>query len=324
MLDQLIPYFAKFRSAASVATTALALTFSVIGAGGVILASQYKGQPVEKIILSSSLALVAILSLVWVAYRTFTSGRKEKYANITVKYRAIFDRMRDMTVELYNASQAQPYSADSLKLSVEKTTTVLDDLASIYSMLTGTRCRAALKVVNSDGEKVWVHTLARDRVSTEENRISDEDRANKKYDELNENEDFEHLFNKNRSDKGYYFNNNLMSSRSQNKYKSTSLLYHGENAASSSWSGGNARWPLDYRSTIVWPIRGKGLGVSPDETECIGFLCIDSESRGVFEERWDPHIGSAVASSFYMPLNFYSLIDNSLEGGGTNVEFKKD
>lgn len=37
----------------------------------------------------------------------------------------------------------------------------------------------------------------------------------------------------------------------------------------------------------------------------LGFLTVDSESRGVFEERWDVQLMLAVADALYTPVRAY-------------------
>ena len=39
--------------------------------------------------------------------------------------------------------------------------------------------------------------------------------------------------------------------------------------------------------------------------EVLGFLTVDSESRNVFEERWDVQIMFAVADALYGPIRGY-------------------
>jgi hypothetical protein len=54
------------------------------------------------------------------------------------------------------------------------------------------------------------------------------------------------------------------------------------------------------------------LDLGPDiHPEVLGFLTIDSESRNVFEERWDSQIMFAVADALYPAIRAYLAAQNT-------------
>ena len=84
-------------------------------------------------------------------------------------------------------------------------------------------------------------------------------------------------------------------------------------------------WLLDYRSAIVWPIQQTQSEYMGDK-EWFGFLAIDSQSAGVFEEEWDAQVGAEIAEQLFVTLWFYKLMDDELNArmAGTQPEVKRD
>lgn len=72
------------------------------------------------------------------------------------------------------------------------------------------------------------------------------------------------------------------------------------------------RWPLPYKSTIVAPIKDSG---TEDHPRYVGYLCLDSKERKVFEEETHPEIVQALAVGLY-PLA-HQL--NTVEHGGDDA-----
>src|ERR1035437_508054 len=55
----------------------------------------------------------------------------------------------------------------------------------------------------------------------------------------------------------------------------------------------------EYHSTIVWPIQKRMVG---EEVDLIGYLCVDSLQKNVFQYNNDFYLGAAYADSLYMVL----------------------
>jgi hypothetical protein len=146
-------------------------------------------------------------------------------------------------------------------------------------MLTGTRCRAAIKLLaRVDGEFV-VFTYARDKASARAFRLSDESRQRDGYDTLDRNPHIKELTAAAKAGEDYLLFNNLPKAISNGVYQSSSIRYWAENPEMrKQWRGGKD--PLPYRSTVLSVIWAE------DET-ALGFLAVDSPHAGVFHDSWD-------------------------------------
>ena len=102
---------------------------------------------------------------------------------------------------------------------------------------------------------------------------------------VDENSDFEELMKADSEpDTIRFLHNNLPYTGYKNSHYESEKLQSGK---------------MDYASTIVWPIRKK-IEDKPDDL--LGFLCVDSKSRNVFEERYDVEIGAAYSDVLYTLL----------------------
>lgn len=181
-----------------------------------------------------------------------------------------------------------------------------DSLTSVtqaFAIVTGVNCRASIKLFGggATGKEadIIVSTLARDNVSA---RQCEEYDCNNVTHRIVDNTDFSQIF---RGKIPYFFSNNLPA------------LEHYENshleAINQVQIGPNSPgyWPLEYKSTIVWPIR---YLLKPEEREkeggkkqeLFGFLTIDSNSRNVFNRPIDTQMGALIADALYSVLEVYN------------------
>lgn len=286
-----------------------------------------------KLILTSTISLMTILLLLILVYREITSSRKEKYANITEKHHFCFHTIRDLETFLFEIQEKSSMQEEELSREEKKNiftvstsgmTKILDNVAAIYSMVTGTRCRATIKTIYEkkvDGKKkLFVRTLARDSNSYEHNYKTDIKRYENDEDCIEENEDFELLYYDEISTENCFFCNDLFERRA---YKTSSFKVYGEPPKDSGWFDRMRYkgWRLPYRSAIVWPIQQKTARYfNIQEKGCIGFLAVDSESRGVFK-RWDLWVGAAIADALFHPLNnLFRLVGKSKSEVKENAE----
>jgi hypothetical protein len=79
------------------------------------------------------------------------------------------------------------------------------------------------------------------------------------------------------------------------------------------------KWPLPYKSTMTCAIR-QGTFDRADDVEqlVLGFLTIDSESRGVFVDRWDVQIAFAMADALFHPLRRFVIAQNNAAQAGVD------
>lgn len=267
-----------------------------------------------ELILTSTISAILILLLVFLVIREIMSGRKEKYANITEQMHYSSHISRDILSYLDDVNVEELEEKDKQRVFTVVTSSIIDilDRVSItYSMLTGTHCRAAIKTVYEKDGKLYVRTLARDTTSYESNYKTDKKRYNNNYDLIEENDDFDLLYNdESMPGESYFFCNNLIKRRN---YDTSSFKVYEEPGKELNWydimfcKG----WTLPYRSTIVWPIQQrKNRCLYFDEIGCIGFLAVDSDSRGVFNKKWDPWLGASIADTIFHPIKkLYNIVD---------------
>jgi hypothetical protein len=230
--------------------------------------------------------------------------RKERYANTFDKLHAIGSKVKDLNTFLLRQSTGHTVGLGDLRRAVrvdlEK---ILDNLSDIFSMITGTVCRTAVKVIFEENNTVYVYTLVRDSRSTENNSRSDKERLESRQDKLEGNEDFFSIFEEKID---YFVDNNLPARRD---YKNTSFLVYGPRPPGTTFMSQwftSIGWTLPYRSAMVFPIRQlEPTTGGEEELGCIGFLSVDSAFRKVFERRFDGPLGATVASALFHPLSVY-------------------
>ena len=236
-------------------------------------------------------------------FREITRIRKEKYANIQEDLHGIQHAIRDQLTIL---DLMEGKSEDKILLHgsiVEKNVQdCLNRLATIFTLLTGTKCRATIKMIEAgENDEPVVYTFMRDEDSERAHQFEDQSRRDGEEDLLDENTDFKFVFGT--EGHRWFFCNDLPS---QSNY----LNSRDKNLANRNLAGYRAflnmwkpiDWNLPYSSTIVWPIRQKQIPALNADFSFLGFLTIDSRHRGVFDERFDTHLGSGVADSLHYML----------------------
>lgn len=266
----------------------------------------------KEVVLTYIFVLYFLVLLIYTLVLTYTHGRKSKYA----------DANRLVHGAIHNARDAYHYI--DWCLSPERNNTVFDKVrfreymvrvlsatAQAFTLTTGTACRASLKVIGNQArydantnlyDSMFVQTLARDSISDKQCRNKDRDEDTKHL--LFHNTDFRWLFERKVD---YYHHKNLPSS---DNYENTSLPKGYKSSKDVS------DWPLDYRSTIVWPIRyvyereeiDESANTGTTDQDLYGFLTIDSNARGAFDERFDSQLGASIADALFPILDAYYKI----------------
>lgn len=295
-------------------------------AGGIMIVFNYWGLATDNAALVTHSVVGGLLVLFIFAFfsREIMTSRKEKYANITNQVHSCIHKSRDLNsyVEerLACVDRDQAVNFEDTKSQFNNALiSIMDDFVKIFSMLTGTKCRACIKSIYELEGELYVFVSARDSTSAEKCRKSDQKRQRENKDKLFNNLDFRYLYNNKPECRGYYICNDLTLLVG---YQSTSLeggeidhinvrLYNNLPIF-----GSKRWWPLSYRSTIVWPVQQRGaLSLSIQDKACKAFLAIDSESRNVFIERWDSQIGASIADALFHPLKNYGMLELKLNGG---------
>lgn len=176
---------------------------------------------------------------------------------------------------------------------------ILDHFNGIFTSITETRCRSCIKLLYTT-DQMYVYTLARDQGSHQSCSQLDTKRVRGNHDPLKDNPQFARLFS-DAEDVWHFISNDLTKDHA---FHSTSMsAYKPERAHR--FPAMLGAWPLPYRSAITAAIRQGPFDLCHERSEVLGFLSVDSESRGVFEERWDVEILFAVADALYHPLRSY-------------------
>jgi len=248
--------------------------------------------------------------------RNFQTARKEKYANITERIHKSCHQARNILTwlnyfhEKVQADDRYDFS-DNIVVVKNEMSSFLNHVQSVFEMLTGTRCRATIKVINKRNGKIYVDTLTRDSSSKQTWLELDNKRFTENIDLLKKNKCFSDLFSLNNFRWHFCCNDLTKEETNSTSKKAYCEFGTGENKKHCSPSKTcNCR---PYRSALTCAIRQpqteniKGVDV-------VGFLCIDSESRGVFDPRWDVQLGLAFADALFHPLNqLLILMNTSLE-----------
>ena len=223
-------------------------------------------------------------------WREFFISRQLRYAFVMGDFHRISHNIRDLRLKLWDILNSNSGNRFSEEFFLKEIISILTDMSSMFTLLTGTSCRATIKVVKKSGEKVYICTLARDEKSWSD-LVHEEDkkRCEDNKDPLEKNSDFYFLYYKyGERGKRWFFSNDLTSLSNYSNSRINGVI-------------NKKNWNLPYVSTIVWPIQGKIEG----SRYCLGFLCIDSPIKNVFVESSDGEVGSAVADMLFDVLYLY-------------------
>lgn len=290
--------------------------FGVVGivaaylSGWDIISHFWAGQSNLSFLANIYIFVITGIVIIFCSFRVYQTIKKEKYANITPLLHQSMHAIKELQTYLLEEmprEDAEDQAINNyLKLAKGKVVQCLDNVADIFRVTTSTHCRSCIKMMyplEGNGDQIFVYTYARDGAASSRCLDTDRRRIRENHDPLLENYRFAELFDPNRH-KWYYFCNNLAKdsefrTTSVTAYQPDTKLKVGHGLFHSSFS----RWPLPYRSTITCVIRqGQFDLLDNRQSEVIGFICVDSESRGVFEERWDVNLLFSIADALYHPL----------------------
>lgn len=255
------------------------------------------------ILTVSAIVVIACSIRIWI------SIRKEKYANITSNYHRALHCLRDLETYLNenkpekgaSTEEHDRYTSTAKALVVK----ILDQICIIFQSITGTHCRSCIKFSYEFNGELFFYTYARDQGSLDTLREMDTHRAEQNSDPHKSNPTFRAICDTSEPvTKWHFLSNNLPNDPS---FESTSFIAYERNFARRGrthwpliWK---SNWPLPYRSCLSVAVRqGKFMESEQRQIICIGFLSVDSESRGVFEERWDKEIMYGFADALFNPL----------------------
>jgi len=253
---------------------------------------------VREFIFVSYLALIPILLLLYIFFKE--RKKLHRYSQSVFYMHFVNHVIRDYLKTL-SSGDKQNFEETLLE--------ILDAISNCYSILTGKRCRACIKELKNDLSLI---TVARDSHSRKNYHGT-----SKTDHPLEGNTDFYRLWYGTEGCYRYFLSNNIASMYTADDYKNTSFADYGKPLVWSKIITFVQKWPLPYKSTIVLPIRfipdyNQWPPLRPPkehkkvmETESaknphfLGFLCIDSNSKNVFDEVHAPELGAAFSDALY-------------------------
>lgn len=180
-------------------------------------------------------------------------------------------------------------------------------LSLAFEHVTSMKCHVCIKIIKQSTKvptktkKRTAVTLIRDSLHNNRDEI---DRNNSLEHVIEQNSDYEHIFNNIGTKKGRcFFSNDLARIEG---YKNTSFLkfdplsvtyFH----AGTSFEIKSTEWPLEYRSVICAAIC-PGIAEQKNTNSLIGFLCIDCKDENIFNESIDTEILCGCADGLYNSL----------------------
>lgn len=176
---------------------------------------------------------------------------------------------------------------------LERLEEALQAVAGAYGSVTGARCRCTLKEVYAPAvggrpAELAVRTICSSDVGPDANYI-DRSADVRDVDYISDNTDFRTIFERKQA---HYLCNDLVAELSRG-YRN------------SHWDEEVIReQTFDYRSTLVWPLRGRLPGGQAG-WEVIGFLCVDSVATNIFVEETDAPPGAAFSHTLYSAMRDY-------------------
>lgn len=136
--------------------------------GWELLSKFISSQTAISIIANGYIVLLSACIIVIAGLRQWITIRKEKYANISPLIHSTLHEVRDLYTYIKNSEptggtpqQYEDFSNHCKIIFVR----VLDQLNSIFTSITSTHCRTAIKLIYRVDQVLYVYTLARDQVS---------------------------------------------------------------------------------------------------------------------------------------------------------------
>ncbi|ATD08271.1 hypothetical protein SIO17_14525 [Pseudoalteromonas piscicida] len=250
----------------------------------------YSPESIQEYVFSTFLCLTVIFLIGYIFYRE--SQKHHRYSESIVFLAHSSHLMKDYLQELrYGRVEKEEFHRLYTQLA--------DAISKCFTLLKGRRCSVCIKTLSPDGE---LQTHARDANSSV--RYSDVRNSIDVKHFLSDNTDFELLFGDNNEYGRYFLDNNLKDRWLNRNYKNSSFSVVGEPLIKSRVFRRPkvSNWRLGYQSTLVCPIRHITTKEFADGEykHYWGFLCIDSESRNVFNKNIDPELAYCFANQLYL------------------------
>lgn len=245
--------------------------------------------------LASPLIILGLLLLI-LGYAAL-SARKQRYAVINRHLHGISQRCR---ISRSRINAGEDVLAENSKFR-DDLGVILTHVAEIYTILTRSQCRAAIKAFRplDDLSDWYVFTLARDHASAASHRHGDRRRGDERFDTLDKNPHLLSLFSEDVDSEDWECFNDVPRLMNEGRYASSSLLW--KLKVSHAAGGGMDAHRLPYKSAMVALVRN-------NYEEAVAFLGVDCERPKAFRSSYDGPLLAAIAG-YIGPL-----LDDALTG----------
>lgn len=239
------------------------------------------------------LAAFVVALFIFAVRQEYAYSRKARYAESLRYLGHAFARLQSLACEKSDISH--------IKSGCEA---ACNDLSAALTLISATHCSVCIKALkNADATAADTHlevvTLCRD-TNSEVRETSTGGHVHF----ADQNTDFTHIHERLGTPTGHFLSNFLPSIPG---YQNSSFASYGR-PAQINWPiigtiFRDATWPLPYKSTVVVPI--STVRTEPKYGKLVGYLCVDSRSRGAFRRRYDVEVLFAVAGCLYDVLGQY-------------------
>lgn len=230
------------------------------------------------------ICVLATAALVLLAYQQIVFDRHRRYVLAVPTLQGALRVLVEATYAVMDGSVDEKSFRRSLRDAVSQ-------LAAAFTQITGTRCRVAIKTVSVVPEALGKPRLGPDDFAVTTLCRSDSDHRDRRRpqpDLVAKNTDFRVIF----QGEPYYFNNDLVAAARRFEYENS----HWDPSAIRSGR-------VDYRASIIWPVTPVELDdVFDGNPPVIGFVCLDSAVRNVFDERFDVSLGQTFTHAVNLAL----------------------
>lgn len=239
-------------------------------------------EPQRKKLQTSLPGILGTLRKSWSGTPSAKLRRAAQLAGCSGSLHRVFHLLRDTAA--LKLTDPKTTSIERLQELLEPTT---DEIATLFTGMTGHRCQVTVKEVFLPDEAPEVWDLSRSG-----------GRPLLPPEPIEGNTDFESLL---LGPDSYFMCNDIAAARRDDSYAN---------------SHARPGKPLSYNSAIVWPVRRR-LRRRPQATkklnarswqDLIAYLCVDSPDTGVFDESIDVWIGAAIADAMYVVLRPWSTV----------------
>ncbi len=250
--------------------------------GILLFAKNFLNKTIEK---SIHIGIVILVSVFVIRYFLFLSANIIKWAHFRYKesiYGNTICILRDSFSKIHSLKRKTVIDD---KEFIEVMVYLCNNLKKIFDEKTKKECSVSIKVPTKGSikEQTVVLNLCRDSIAS---KIRDTESYRKVEHTIIGNTAYHKILNnilKGNKDKLFYINNDI---NSNSDYENTSREAY-------------LNGVLPYSSELVYPIIPYSWDRNTNNSDCMGFICVDCNSKNAFDDKYDVAIISGVADVIY-------------------------